>query len=190
MGLYKNYEGDIYVGSKNLKHFSNHELRKICTLVTQDVFIFNGTIIENLMIAKPNATKNELEEVCEMVGLNDFINSLPGKYEHILKNNGNGLSIGQKQRLAFARALLRDSKVYLFDEVTSALDNDATAIVNSLIIKLSRKATVLFVTHHNSQIIMANKLIDMSTYDLNAKNTESTNLVRPNVISCNFTESV
>ncbi len=128
------------------------------SIITQNPYIFNFSIKDNLLLAKDNATMKEIREACKMACIDDYIMSLPEKYDTVVGENGVTLSGGQKQRLAIARALLVKSEIILFDEATSALDNETQRNIKKAINNLNGKYTVLIIAHRLSTIIDSDKI--------------------------------
>ena len=122
LGFYEPDEGSISIDGQDIKKCSLSSIRKNIGVVQQDVFVFDGTIKENLLIGNPKARDSEIWEACKNAHLDDFINGLPDGLETIIGKNGVTLSGGQKQRLSIARIYLKDAKILIFDEATSALD--------------------------------------------------------------------
>ena len=116
------------------------------------------SIIDNLKVVKMDATESEIKEACKLACLDDFINSLPEKYNTIVGEGGVTLSGGQKQRLAIARALLLKTKILLFDEATSALDNETQNKIQQAINNLKGDYTILIIAHRLSTVIDSNKI--------------------------------
>ena len=128
------------------------------SIITQSPYIFNFSIKDNLLLAKPNATMEELETACKAACIYEYIMSLPNKYDTIVGENGVILSGGQKQRLAIARALLMKTKIILFDEATSALDNERQDEIQKAIQNLKGEYTILIIAHRLSTIIDSDKI--------------------------------
>ena len=137
----------------NLKDLSEESLRKNISIIRQEPFLFNRTIKENFTVVKPNITLNEIKKYCKMAYLDDYIESLPNKYDTKLGEGGVNLSGGQKQRLSIARALAKESKVILFDEATSALDNESQGYIKKVIDNLVKNHTVIIIAHRLSTIV-------------------------------------
>ena len=116
------------------------------------------SIKDNLRLVKPNATKKEMDEVCQKACFYEYVMSLPDKYDTIIGEGGVNLSGGQKQRLAIARALLKDCKILLFDEATSALDNITQKEIQDSIDNISKDYTIIIVAHRLSTIMNCNKI--------------------------------
>lgn len=137
----------IFYGEYDINRFNKESFNNLICIVNQEPFIFNDTIKNNLLIAKPNATDDEIIGVCKMANINDEINEMPEKYNTILQENGANLSGGQKQRIAIARALLKDTPVILFDEPTSALDKANQEIFFNVLNEIKSKKTILIIAH-------------------------------------------
>ena len=147
--------GDITIDGINIKDLNEDELRKQVSIIRQEPFIFNRTILENFKLINKNIKLKEVREYCKMAYLDDYIMSLPKKYKTILGEGGVNLSGGQKQRLSIARTLARKSKIVLFDEATSALDNNSQEFIKASIDSLVKDHTVVIVAHRLSTIIDA-----------------------------------
>ena len=145
--------GNIYLDDVNLKDLSEESLRRNISIIRQEPFLFNRTIKENFTIVKPDITLSEIKKYCKMAYLDDYIESLPDKYDTKLGEGGVNLSGGQKQRLSIARALAKESKVILFDEATSALDNESQGYIKKVIDSLVKDHTIIIIAHRLSTII-------------------------------------
>ncbi|WP_313559313.1 ABC transporter ATP-binding protein [Ruminiclostridium cellobioparum] len=159
MGLYTNYQGSIFIGNYNYKDISRESLFKNISFVTQDFFLITGNIKDNLLLANPNASDDEIINACKAAYIHDFIWSLPNKYNTRIGHVGIDLSMGQKQRLSIARSILKGSQIFLFDEITSALDNESETIIKNLMKELAKKHTVIIISHRLSSITDADKII-------------------------------
>jgi ATP-binding cassette subfamily B protein/subfamily B ATP-binding cassette protein MsbA len=160
--LLKVYEptmGSITIGELNLKELEQISLHKKVGIVMQEPYMFNLSIRENLMLAKPSATEEDLLRVCKKAYIDDFINSLPNGFDTIIGERGIKLSGGQKQRLAIARALLLDTEVLIFDEATSALDYESEKMIHKAIDELYKEKTIIIIAHRLSSIIAADKIV-------------------------------
>ena len=152
MGFYGPTEGRILIDGVDLRDFELASLRGRIGLVAQDPFIFNGTLLENIALGRPGATREEVIAAARTAGLDEFIAGLPERYETVIGERGANLSGGQRQRLAIARALLRRPELLIFDEATSHLDTATErAIQESLQTALAGK-TVVLVAHRLSTI--------------------------------------
>ena len=148
-------EGTITLDGINIKDLSEDELRKHISIIRQEPFIFNRTILENFKIINNNITVDEVRKYTKMAYLDDYIMSLPNKYDTILGEGGVNLSGGQKQRLSIARTLAKKSEIILFDEATSALDNSSQDYIKKTIDNLVKDHTVVIVAHRLSTIMDA-----------------------------------
>lgn len=156
--LYKIDAGEILLDGHNINDFTRDSLRNNISIITQNPYIFNFSIKDNLLLAKENASMKEIRNACKMACIDDFFMSLPDKYETIVGENGVILSGGQKQRLAIARALLMKTKIILFDEATSSLDNETQSEIQQAIKNLEGEYTILIVAHRLSIIIDSDKI--------------------------------
>ncbi len=148
-------EGEILLDNINIKDLTEEELRKNISIIRQEPFVFNRTIKENFELIDKNITLNKIRESTKMAYLDDYINTLPKKYDTVLGEGGVNLSGGQKQRLSIARTLSKGSKIILFDEATSALDNKSQEYIKKTIDNLVKDHTIVIVAHRLSTIIDA-----------------------------------
>ena len=148
-------EGVITLDGIDIRDLDEKSLRRNISVIRQAPFLFNLSIIDNFRLAKNNATLKEIRKVCKEAYVDDYIMSLPNKYDTIIGEGGVNLSGGQKQRLAIARTLLLNTKVILFDEATSALDNESQEYIKKTIDNLVRDHTVVIVAHRLSTIVDA-----------------------------------
>lgn len=147
--------GEITLDSINIKDIAEEDLRKNISIIRQEPFVFNRTIKENFKLIDDKITLSKIRECTKMAYLDDYIMSLPKKYDTMLGEGGVNLSGGQKQRLSIARALSKGSKVLLFDEATSALDNSTQEYIKKTIDDLVKDHTIVIVAHRLSTIIDA-----------------------------------
>ena len=146
-GFYRPTEGRILVDGIDVLHLSANELRANFGVVPQETVLFSGTVYDNLLMANPLASFEQVVQACQMAEIHDAIQTLPQGYQTEIGERGAGLSGGQKQRLAIARALLKRPKVLIFDEATSALDTQTANAFATTINALRGKVSMLFVTH-------------------------------------------
>ena len=150
--------GSITIDGTDIRDFSIKSLRDNISIVFQDNFLFNGTIRENILFGRKNATEEELAYAVKSAYLEDFIAELPDGLETEIGERGTLLSGGQKQRVAIARAFLRNAPILILDEATSALDNKSEAIVQQAIENLMQNKTVIIIAHRLSTIKNADKI--------------------------------
>ncbi len=151
-------QGAIKFDGIDIRNFKLSELRDKISMVFQDNFLFSGTIKENIMLANPNATEQQLNEVINASHLNEVINSQPDGINTLLGERGLTLSGGQRQRVAIARAMIRNTPIIILDEATSALDNESEAIVQKALDNLIRNKTVIVIAHRLSTIKNADRI--------------------------------
>ncbi len=151
-------QGAIKFDGIDIRNFKLSELRSKISMVFQDNFLFSGTIKENIMLANPNATEQELNEVVNASHLNEVILSQPDGINTLLGERGLTLSGGQRQRVAIARAMIRNTPIIILDEATSALDNESEAIVQKALDNLIKNKTVIVIAHRLSTIKNADRI--------------------------------
>jgi len=154
--------GQILIDGHDIRDYTLHSLRANMAEVFQDNFLFAGTIRENILSGKEDATEKEIERVLKLVYLDDFVAGLKDGLDTRIGERGTLLSGGQKQRLAIARALIKDAPIVILDEATSALDNKSEAIVQKAIENLMKNRTVFVIAHRLSTIKNAEKIIVMN----------------------------
>ena len=156
--FYKLKKGAIKIDDVNIADYKIESLRNNIAIVLQDNFLFAGTIEENILMGKPNATKDELKEAITSACLDEFINELDLGLKTYIGERGVLLSGGQKQRIAIARAFIKNAPIVILDEATSALDNQSEAIVQKAIDNLMKDKTVFVIAHRLSTIQNADKI--------------------------------
>lgn len=159
-GRLHGYAGDVTLGGADLSTLSNEALTRAVTYVGFNSWIFRGTVRENLLMARPDASESDLWAALERANLADFLRS-EGGLDLNLESHGANLSGGQRQRLALARALLHDSPVYIFDEATSNIDPDSENDIMEQIMLLSREKTVVLITHRLANVTAAHRIYVM-----------------------------
>jgi ABC-type multidrug transport system fused ATPase/permease subunit len=156
MGFYEPTEGRLLIDRTDLREFDLESYRRRVGLVSQDAFVFNGTILDNIAVGRPEATPEEVTQAARAAGLDEFIATLPERYETVIGERGANLSGGQRQRLAIARALLRKPDILIFDEATSHLDTATEQAVQQNLKAVLAGKTVVLVAHRLSTIKDAN----------------------------------
>ena len=157
--LYDVLGGSVKIAGVDVRDFDLTYLRSQIGVVTQDSYLFNGTIRENLLYARENATQEELDAACYIANLNDFINSQPEGYETVVGNRGLKLSGGEKQRLSIARVILKDPKILILDEATSALDSITENAIQEALEALMEGRTSIVIAHRLSTILKADEIL-------------------------------
>ena len=159
-GRLRGYTGEVTLGGTDLSTLSNEALTRAVTYVGFNSWIFRGTVRENLLMARPDASESALWAALEQANLADFLRS-EGGLDLNLESQGANLSGGQRQRLALARALLHDSPVYIFDEATSNIDPDSENDIMEQIMLLSQEKTVVLITHRLANVTAAHRIYVM-----------------------------
>ncbi len=159
--MYEYDEGKIYIGNSPLDEISLDEIRKEIAVVLQDVFLFSGTIMENITLGNQTISDEQVFAAAKEVGLHDFILSLPGGYQHVLNERGTSLSVGQRQLLSFVRAYVYNPTILVLDEATSSIDNESESLIQEATIKLTKGRTSIVVAHRLSTIQSADRIIVM-----------------------------
>jgi ATP-binding cassette subfamily B protein len=157
--LYDVLGGSVTVGGVDVRDMDLKYLRSNIGVVTQESYLFNGTIRENLLYAKPNATDAELEEACKIANIHTYIANQPEGYETIVGNRGLKLSGGEKQRLSIARVILKDPKILILDEATSALDSISENAIQEALEHLMEGRTSIVIAHRLSTILKADRIL-------------------------------
>jgi ABC-type multidrug transport system fused ATPase/permease subunit len=158
-GFYNNYEGEIRINGREIREWNLDKLRGNIGIVSQEVFLFNDTIMENVRYGNINATDEEIIDVCKKAYVHEFVKDFKNGYDTIVGERGSLLSQGQKQRIGIARAMLKDAPILLLDEPTSALDTKSEHYVQLALETLTEGKTVFIIAHRLSTIINADKII-------------------------------
>lgn len=157
--FYEVSEGSIRIDGKDIRDIKLKSLRDHIGIVQQDVYLFVGTIYDNIRYGKPDATREEIIEAARNANAHDFIMALPNGYETDIGQRGIKLSGGQKQRLSIARVFLKNPPILIFDEATSALDNESERVVQESLEKLAKNRTTFVIAHRLSTIRNAEKIL-------------------------------
>ena len=169
--MYDVDSGEILIDGVNINELDKDSIRKNITVINQSPYIFNLSIKDNLKLVKEDLTDKEMVESCKMACLDDFINTLPDKYDTIVGEGGITLSGGQKQRLAIARALIQKTEIILFDEATSALDNETQKEIQEAIHNMQGEYTILIIAHRLSTIIDSDRILFLNDGHIEAEGT-------------------
>ncbi|MGH7331574.1 MAG: ABC transporter ATP-binding protein [Candidatus Rokuibacteriota bacterium] len=157
--FYDPQAGCVKVGNHDVRALSLAELRGTVALVSQDTYLFHGTVAENLRMGKPDATLAELDTATRAANAHDFIARLPHGYETVVGERGVRLSGGQRQRIAIARALLRDAPILILDEALSSVDAESEAVIQQALDRLMQGRTTLIFAHRLSSVIGADRIL-------------------------------
>ena len=157
--LYDVDAGEVSIGGINVKDYDLKFLREHIGIVTQDTYLFNGTILDNLRYAKEDATDEEIRNACKIASIDEFISSLPDGYNTTVGNRGLKLSGGEKQRISIARIILKNPEVLILDEATSALDSISENAIQNALEKMMEGRTSLVIAHRLSTILKADKIL-------------------------------
>ena len=161
INFYSWEKGEIYIGNNNIKDISLDSLRKKISYISQDIFLFSGTIRENLLLGNEDATMDDIVRACELSKADDFINRLPLRYDTRIEENGANLSGGQRQRLAIARALIKNPDILIMDEATSNLDSVTEKGIEKTIEHVSENMTTIIIAHRLSTIMNCDRIFVM-----------------------------
>ncbi|MBR6794308.1 MAG: ABC transporter ATP-binding protein [Clostridia bacterium] len=157
--FYEVTDGGIFIDGEDIRHYTLKGLRDQIGVVQQDVYLFAGTVMENIRYGRPDATDEEIVEAAKKANAHEFIMSLPNGYETDIGQRGVKLSGGQKQRLSIARVFLKNPPVLIFDEATSALDNESERVVQESLEKLAKDRTTFVIAHRLSTIRNAERIL-------------------------------
>ena len=157
--MYEISRGQILIDGVDIRNIPKHELRRYIGVVQQDVFLFTGDIKGNIRLGDSEITDEEVQEAAYFVNADEFIRKLPGRYDAKVRERGVTLSSGERQLLAFARALARDPAILVLDEATAHIDTETEALIQDALAKLVRGRTTLVVAHRLSTIQNADKII-------------------------------
>ncbi|WP_083329694.1 ABC transporter ATP-binding protein [Clostridium formicaceticum] len=158
--------GSILMNGLDIREYSLEDLRNQIAVVFQDTYLFYGTVSENLSVAKPNATLEELERAAKLAGAHEFIVDLPQGYDTVIGERGIRLSGGQKQRLSIARAFLKDAPLLILDEATSNVDALSEEKIQHALEHLMKNKTTILIAHRLSTIQNADRIFVMDDQEL------------------------
>ena len=164
-------KGEITIDDADIRKIKLENLRNNIGIVQQDVYLFAGTVYDNIRYGKKNATKEEVIEAAKNANAHEFIMSLPNGYETDIGQRGIKLSGGQKQRLSIARVFLKNPPILIFDEATSALDNESEKVVQESLEKLAKNRTTLVIAHRLTTIRNAEKILVLTENGIEEQGT-------------------
>ncbi len=200
MRFYHVNSGGIYIDGVNIENINVRDMRKSVAMVLQDTWLFGGTIFENIIYSKPNATKDEVIEIAKSISLHDSIMALPNGYDTVINESSVNISAGQKQLITIARVMLLDAKILLLDEATSNVDSLTELDIQSSMKKLMKGKTTFVIAHRLSTVRNADRIIvlengeiiEIGTHEellMNGKNYANLyNSQFENVVYCNVDE--
>jgi len=167
--FYEIEDGSISIDNMDIRRFTRRSLRKNIGIVQQDVFLFTGTILENIQYGRFDASREEVYEAAKNANIHDFIMSLPEGYDTYVGERGVKLSGGQKQRISIARVFLKNPPIIILDEATSALDNATEFLIQKALDELSKGRTTIVVAHRLSTIKNADEIIVLTDQGIQEK---------------------
>ncbi len=171
--FYELQGGTVRIDGKDISAVTRSSLRRNIGIVTQDVFLFTGTIFENIAYGKEGATKAEVEKAAKLANIHDFIMGLPDGYETFVGERGVKLSGGQKQRISIARVFLKDPAILILDEATSALDNATEILIQKSLDALCKGRTTIVVAHRLSTVKNADEIVVIADEGIKEKGTHT-----------------
>lgn len=171
--FYNVEEGQVLVDGKDIRSFDLASLRNAVGVVEQDVYLFSGTVMENILYGRPGATREQAVEAAKKAGAHEFISALPQGYDTFIGERGMMLSGGQKQRLCIARVFVKDPPVLVLDEATSALDNESEQLVKRSLAALSEGRTVFTIAHRLSTVKNASRIFVLTKNGIEEDGTHS-----------------
>jgi ATP-binding cassette subfamily B protein len=181
--LYPINKGSIYVNEKNIDEYSLDELRRNVGVVLQDVFLFSGSIMDNITLRNNNVSKQQVVEAAKLIGMHDFIMQLPNNYDYNVMERGNILSMGQRQLISFIRVLLYNPSILILDEATSSIDNESEQLIQQAINKLLVGRTAIVIAHRLSTITKAHKIILLDKGEIKEQGTHAELLAQQGMYS-------
>jgi ATP-binding cassette subfamily B protein len=157
--FYEIQKGSIFVDDVNIRDYELFSLRRNIGLVLQDVFLFSGSVSDNITLRNSNITMEQVRHAAELCGIDEWIERLPGGYDYNVMERGATLSVGQRQLISFVRALVYDPKILILDEATSSIDTESERLIQSAIEKLIQNRTSIIIAHRLSTIRHAHKIM-------------------------------
>jgi ATP-binding cassette subfamily B protein/subfamily B ATP-binding cassette protein MsbA len=165
--------GEILLDGMDLRRYKLADLRRQVSMVLQDVFLFYGTVRENILFGRPDATEEDIVAAAKAANAHEFIAALPNGYDTLIGERGVKLSGGQKQRLSIARALLKDAPVLILDEATSAVDTETERLIQEALERLIRGRTTLIIAHRLSTVRAADTIVVLEDKSIRESGTHA-----------------
>jgi ATP-binding cassette subfamily B protein len=178
--------GRILIDGQDIAYVSKHSLRQSIAYVSQQPYLFEGTIADNIRYGRPDATDEEVIEAAKLANADEFIRQQPQSYGTEVGENGATLSGGQRQRLSIARAIVRNAAILLLDEATSALDNESEKRVQQALEHVMQGRTTIVIAHRLSTIVNADHIVVMEAGRVVEEGVHATLLARPNGVYARF----
>jgi ATP-binding cassette, subfamily B, multidrug efflux pump len=172
--MYQHQEGSILIDNVKVEDYDVNCLRKSIGVVLQDVFLFSGTIFENVTLSNPNISLAKVQEAAKLIGIHDFIMQLPNQYNYNVMERGATLSLGQRQLLSFLRALLYNPAILILDEATSSIDSESEQLIQAAIDKLVANRTSIIIAHRLSTIRKASQILVLDKGEVKEFGTHET----------------
>jgi ATP-binding cassette subfamily B protein len=176
--FYETSEGQVLLDGRNIREISLHSLRSSIGVVQQDVYLFSGTVLDNIRYGDLHASREQILDAARQANAHDFIMSLPDGYDTDIGQRGVKLSGGQKQRLSIARVFLKNPPIIIFDEATSALDNESEKAVQESMEKLTDNRTMLVIAHRLSTVRNARRIVVLTDNGINEQGTHEELITR------------
>ncbi len=178
--LYDIQSGQILIDGISIKDYELGYLRSRFGLVLQDVFLFHGTIYDNISLKNDLITKSQIEEACQLLGADQFLSNLPNSYNYLVAERGSNLSMGQRQLISFVRALIYNPDILILDEATSSIDSQTELVIQNAIAKLITGRTSIVIAHRLSTIRKADQIMVLSNGIIEESGSHSELLTNPN----------
>jgi ATP-binding cassette subfamily B multidrug efflux pump len=175
--LYHIQKGEILIDGVNIENFNIDTLRKGIGVVLQDVFLFSGSVMDNITLRNPDISREQVIEAAKMIGVDEFIMQLPGGYDYNVMERGSTLSLGQRQLISFIRALLYNPAILILDEATSSIDTESEMLIEKAIDTLISGRTSIVIAHRLSTIRKASKIIVLDKGEVKEMGTHEELLV-------------
>lgn len=187
--FYEIYEGEIRIDGGDIRNYTTESLRRNIGVVQQDVYLFSGSVRENILYGQPQASEQEMIEAARLAGAHDFIMNLPEGYDTYVGERGLKLSGGQKQRISIARVFLKNPPILILDEATSALDNESERLVQKSLERLAQGRTTLTIAHRLSTIKNADRILVLTDEGIAEQGTHEELLQKGGIYSDLYNES-
>ena len=176
--FYEYQKGQIWLDGQKIEDYSLSFLRKHIGLVLQDVFLFNGSIRDNITLGSKDISDDQIKAASDLVGATRFIENLPGGFNYEVMERGNTLSVGQRQLISFVRAMVYDPQILILDEATSSVDTETEELIRSAVDKIMKGRTSIVIAHRLSTIQKANQILVMDKGEIQERGTHESLLAQ------------